>query len=424
MINKYSLAALIITASILLADSNANAAVEGRAIAPGLEVEKIFEYEGGSVVMNKLTALGVSLNVIYPGSYASFYPTIGRNLVYFDADGSPKKYAPEDPSTTYYPSANGEYFLKTSGPSYSEPRMESVGIVREYYTRDGELLWRDDGSGEFSGGLVCVSPDGERVVYVRRGMLRDTPNIIFMDKDGTVIATHHVESLGFWFNFTNDSNYFLVSEELFSKRTENLGTTVFDKDGRLLYSLDPNAIALARGGFGTSILGGGGGYLVQVCYKIVRIMPKENRGGLLDPVYEEGVGIQVYGANGTKSWEHFFPLPLDGFIGLSWDGAYFAIARGFPATSVTVFETGTGNDLGNLKLEPILEQYPNISLSENGKSVCVSVTEDSVTRATLFSDALVTARFASDKTGSFNVTADRKFVVFSGDGTLTVYKIN
>lgn len=398
------------------------AEVETEAVAAGVRVEKIFHYEAGAEVVNELADRGVSLAEVWPGLYAvGYYGYLGANLTLFDETGRVTrknildKERPEA-SGTFFPAANGEYFLNTWGNAGGFEYMGDM-LDRTYYNREGEELWRS--SGAESTGSVAVSPDGERIVYIQNGGMFPQPDskIIFKDVAGRTIATHTVPYLGRRFNFTGDGNRFLVSESLRSSRGDDRGTAVFSKDGELLFFLEPDFNAGIRWGRSKAAIGGGKGYLYQVGYKI------EGFGFNTMPLFDSGRFLQVYDSSGKKRWEVGVSKKEWG-AGVSADGRLIAYVPSDPGGELVVAELATGDLIRHFPFNILGPKFPTMTLSDDGERVCVSNSSSGSSWAGVFSDQGSFIEFKADKLGSFHLSPDGDYVIFCGARTLAVFEIN
>lgn len=406
----------------------ARGVVVAEAVAAGVRVEKIFHYEEGSEVINELAERGVSLAEVWPGLYAIDSRGFGAHLTLFDEAGKvTKEYVLDEEhpeaSGTYFPAANGEYFLNTWGSSGGfEHRGDLLG--RTYYNRDGEELWRS--TGPKSTGYVAVSPYGERVVYIGGDDVYPRPDsrIFFKNAAGLTIADHTIPYLGEYFNFSVDGDYFLVSESHRSNRGEDWGTAVFDKDGELLFFLEPDFSARISWGRGKAAIGGGKGYLYQIGYKT------EGIGVTTMPLFDMGRFLQIYDAQGNKLWEVNVSKQEWG-AGLSRDGRLIAYVPAEPGGELIVAELPTGKRINILPLNNSKPSFPLITTSDMGGTVCVSEMgrAGKFSRtwnfwASLYSAKGELARFDADKEGTFHLMADGRYVVFCGAQTLAVFEIN
>jgi hypothetical protein len=408
------------------ASGYASGGIEATAIDPSVSITEIFNYVDGREAVNLLSEYSdIQLSGL-PIPYASEYEDVGRSLVLFGDDGAPVLQKPGAAAggvyVEYFPSRNGEYFLEARRLPYYEPDFETAPVERTYYEAPNRKLWEDTGDTELSWGLVCVSPDGERIVYVRRGVPEPHANLIFRDQNGTLVSTGRVGSPGLAFNFTADSEYFLISEDFRPRPGGEFGTAVYDRDGRFLFYLEPDKVSLVTAGAGYNSVGGDNGLLVQVCYYVERQGTPPGTEGFI-PLYEKGVGVQVYAENGAKKWEYFSEKPCDGFFALSENGAFLVFARGLPPRVATVFEADTGNVLRTLSTEGLGKQYPEMTISDDGALVCVS-TPTKKPVAFLYSGDTLIARFVGDRLGAFRVNGSGDLVSFSGDNALTVYELD
>jgi hypothetical protein len=404
----------------------ASGVVEAIAIEPSVSITEIFNYQDGHETVNSLSEYpGVKLNEL-PVPYASAYEHDGPSLILFSDNGSPVLQKPGASArgeyVEYFPSRNGKYFLEARRLPYYEPGFESDPVERTYYDAENRELWKDNGDTELSWGLICISPDGERIVYVRRGLPRPQPNLIFWDKNGTVISASRVGSPGLAFNFTADGDYFLVSEGSRPRPGGEFGTAVYDRDGRFLFYLEPDKVSLVTMGFGYNYVGGVNGSLVQVCYYVERQGTPPGTDGFI-PLYEKGAGVQVYAENGNKKWDYFSEGPVDGSFALSENGAFLVFARGLPPRVATVFETDTGKVLRTLSTEGLGKQYPVMTISDDGTVVCIS-TPTRKPIAFLYSGDTLIARFAADRLGAFRINRGGDLISFTGENTLAVYEFS
>jgi hypothetical protein len=410
--------------------------VEAEAVLPGATVAKIFHYEDGEEYVNALAENGVTLAEVWPGLYAvDTYGLLGFNLTLLDETGKVTReytYDEERPETNryFFPAANGEYYLLAGGNSGGwEYRGDP--FERTYYDKSGKSLWRDDGTGVDSGGLVCLSPDGERVVYVQGDTVytRADSKTVFRDPSGQKIAVETIPFLGEDLNFTVDGDYFLASESFRSGRESDFGTAVFDKDGRLLFFLEPDLQACISWGRSRSALGGGKGYLYQIGFKVERT-ESDGRVFISDRLFDIGRLLQIYDSNGNKLREYQVSMNLWG-AGVSPNGELIAFVPAEPGNEMEVTEIATGDHVNTFKLTGIKPSFPVITLSNNGDTVCVSEIGRAAkfsrtwnSWATIYSNGGARARFKADNsTGAFHLSPDGKYAVFCGARTLAVFAV-
>jgi hypothetical protein len=396
--------------------------VEAEAGTADVGVEKIFHYEEGSEVVNELGGRGVSLAEIWPGLYAvGYYGYFGANFTLFDETGRvTREYVldKERPETsgTFFPAADGGYFLNTWGNAGGFEYRGDM-LERTYSHRDGEELWHS--SGPESTGHVAVSPDGERVVYIQSGGMFPQPDskIIFKNAAGLTIAEHTIPYLGEYSNFTVDGDYFLVSESRRSSRGEDCGTAVFDKDGELLFFLDPLFSPGIRWGRSKAAMGGGRGYLYQIGYKL------EGLGFNTIPQFDLGRLLQVYDSSGKKLREVKVSKREWG-AGLSADGRLIAYVPAEPGDEFAVAELASGDLIRRFPFNTVGPKFPTITLSNGGERVCVSNTSSGSSWAGVLSEQGTIIESEADKLGSFHLSSDGNHVVFCGARTLAVFEIN
>jgi hypothetical protein len=403
---------------------NVYGAVNCRTLDSGTEIEKVFHSEQGKSLKNALAESGITLDVIYPGSFALMNPVMGLTLTIFNGYGEITKTAPVGANTgLYFPAGNGQYYLIAAGEGSYEPGIESDGFKRAYYTRAGELLWEDNGTERTSGGWVCVSPDGERVIYIKRGYGKEEPNVVFRDKSGNVVAELHIPYPGRRFGFTDDGEYFLLGEDLHSERTSGLGTTVLDKNGVIAFNMDPASMVSSNTWRGLGVLGGTGKYLYQNFTPVTRRYDEGGNPHGMDPISEVGGGIQVYDTSGRKLWEIIHAGSFVYYSAISKTGEYVALFRGFPVVECEVLKSDTGETVRSFEVKTEHRQRADISISDSGDLVCVSTAVTGNTEAKVYTKGVLTATFNADIAGYFFISRDDNFAVFSGDRTLVIYTI-
>jgi len=399
-------------------------AVNCRTVDGASEIEKVFYSEQGKSSKNALAELGITLDAIYPGSFALMNPVMGLTLTLFNGYGEVTKTAPVGANTgLYFPASNGQYYLIAAGEGVFEPGIERDGFKRAYYTRAGELLWVDDGTDITSGGWVCVSPDGERVVYIKRGYGKEQPNVIFRDKSGNVVAELHIPYPGRRFGFTDDGEYFLLGEDLHSERTSGFGTTVIDKNGAIVFKMDPGSMVSSNTWRGLGVLGGTGKYLYQNFTPVTRRYDEGGNPRGMDPISEVGGGIQVYDTLGRKLWENIYPGYFVYYTAISNNGEYVALFRGFPVVECEVFKSDNGETVRSFTVKTEHGQRPDVSISDSGDVICVSTAVKGSTEAKVYAKGVLTATFNADIAGYFFISRGGSFVVFSGERTLVIYTI-
>jgi len=411
-----------------LGTAGARGEVEAEVVAPNVRVEKIFHYEEGSEVTNELAERGVSLADVWPGLYAvGYYGYFGANLTLFDDTGKvTREYIFDEDrpeaSGTFFPAANGEYFLNTWGHSGGlEYRGDLLG--RTYYKRDGEELWREGDSSVETVGYVAVSPDGERVVYIQGDEAYPQPDskILFKNAAGRTIAAHTIPYLGERFNFTVEGDYFLVSESRRSKRGEDCGTAVFDKDGELMFFLEPDFNPSICWGRSKAAIGGGKGHFYQIGYKVAGF------GFSTVPLFDLGRLLQVYDSKGNKSWEVKVSKKEWG-AGVSADGRLIAYVPSDPGNELEIAEIATGKRVNAIPLNDSVPKFPLITFSDTAEKACISYMARASSSWTfwayLYSAKGELVRFDADKAGSFHLTPDGNDVVFCGARTLAVFEID
>jgi hypothetical protein len=427
---------LTVAVSVLLVTAGASAEVEAEAVAAGARVEKIFHYEEGSEVVNALAQNGVTLGEVWPGLYAVGYSGyFGSNLTLFNDTGkviNEYVFDEERPETnrTFFPSANGEYYLQAWGPLVSLDYMGDPPY-HTFYNRDAVKLWEDGSTGGMYLGRVLLSPDGETVVYVQADHMHPNPNseVVFKKANGSIKVEQTVPYLGELFNYTSDGKYFLVSESHSSNRTSDFGTAVFDKEGRLFFFLDPELQADISWGRSRAAVGGGGGYLYQIGFKVERTKT-EGRIFISDRLFDKGRLLQIYDSHGNKLRELKVSTNEWG-AGISHNGELIAFVPAEPGDELEVAALASGEHVNTVPLDGSRPWFPLITLSDTGDTVCISemaragkLSRDWNYWANLYSAQGPLARFEADKLGSFHLSPDGKYVVFCGARTLAVFVIS
>jgi len=410
----------VVIAVAALGAPESRAEITAEAAGERTQVDRLYYYDDGQVVVNRLRESGLKLSDVWPGLFASqvifadtltVFDDFGKRLNEFTGDaGTPGS------SFIYTHAAAAPYYYKSEhcsewGESFFGGVPNAGGA---YFANSGEMLWREEGQA----GIVCVSPTGERVAYIY-DQEAPTPNILIRDKLGNVAGTARVENPGRLFNFTGDGEYLLIGE--YPLNATRRGTAVFDKNAHLLFHMDANFDAAVSGI--RIILGGGNGYFFQGG---IKTKPVKNRGDAVPPerLFDRGYFIQAYDLTGKMVWESP-PIPLDcQLIATSSNGILLGYHTRSPEDVIAVVELASGEPIRSFPISSVYsnKRYPYLSLADDGSRCCVSTSERSLA-AGLYGPSGLMVSFRGDKLGAFYLTPDGRFVVFCGERTLAVFEI-
>ncbi len=258
----------------------------------------------------------------------------GRNCLddgfyILNGDGSVEKYIRASVCTgALVASANGDRYLRTTGPISNFNLTPMHPVKKELVAIDGRTLWQHEmiGYPSASDGLSVVA------VYNPRYGAEDVPNLSIMYESG-LITEKYFSGIGQAY-VSRDGETILIAGSPFYETV----THVLDNRGKFLFDLDPAYYC----GVGTGLTGGlilyaSDKYIIQACAELDK----------------PGSYVQVYSSNGDILWQESlgaktYPIRF----AVSDNDDYLMVYTPKPSPHFEVLKTLSGEAVRRVNIDP------------------------------------------------------------------------
>jgi len=424
--NIISILALATCTAVHVASSREN---DVRTFA-GAKLDLVLAADNGETTVNNLDSLTADERDEVAGNFRVVRlhgrTRLGEGFYVINENGTIEKFIiGQRQSDQILPSSDGDCYLLCTGSSPTGFHYPHFPLIKELYSIDGGLRWRHEIIG-----YVDASEDLSTIgVFFPESYSEKYPNIRIIDKTGNLINNHKPYCGYPWF-VSRDGKKIIVPEYGGILPANAMkGTRVFNKNGKLLFTLNPDYLCHFGPGDGPKLYGSDQ-HIIQVCYEVgrekVEPEPADPEKRYREAKTEKpGYYVQTYTADGYFKWQKKFEEAVS--IGVSENDKHLFIYVPETTPRYEVISTETGTLEYVIVIPDVLGfTFAEAALSNDGRKCCVILRKfgtkepfPAKSEALLFEDGNEIAKF--EKTYDIHeMSSGRYHAEFSADGNLIV----